>query len=190
MSAWDETINNVKVNRTGKQIVVYATTEYQAPQIGTIYPNEVFSVGNILNEEMALYSIRFRNSAGQKTTGVIFAGHNSENVSPDLNIQNYAQFRKRMPDGINYYGYTLRRSEEVYNGSATFLRLIGQGQKVLADSSKSGVTHPEWMRIKYVETNVGTDDFVEIKDGEYVYMDIGYDKGSTLTSNCSLIGSL
>lgn len=189
MASWDEIVYNVKVNRTGKQISVYESVAYGAPQIGTLYPDEVFSVANILNEEMGGYSIRFRGSDGKVKTGVIYSGANDENVSAALNIQNFAQFTKTI-NGTKYYGFTMRRKEEVYNGSAVYLRLIGPNMKVLCDSSKCGQTHPEWMRIKYVETNVGTGQFVEVKSGTYVYMDLGYTEGSMLPSNCSLIGSM
>lgn len=182
-------IYNVKVNRTGKIIPVYESTALGAPQIGSIYPNEVFTVETILDSERKMYSIRFRNSAGQMTVGVIYAGDNDENVAENLNIHHYAKFTEEI-EGKTYYGFEMRRYEEVYNGSAVYLRLIGQGLRVLTDSSKSGATRPHWIRIRYVETNVGTGKYVEVKPGQYVYMDLGYDKGSTFTSNCSLIGSL
>ena len=190
MSSFEEDIiYNVKVNRTGKIIPVYESTAYGAPQIGSLYTNEVFSVANILDSMRALYSIRFRNSAGQIKTGVIYSGDNDENVAANLNIHHYAKFTKVL-NGKTYYGFEMRRSEEVYNGSAVYLKFVRQGLRVLMDSSKSGLSRPYWIRIRYVETNVGTGQYVEIKEGEYVYMDLGYDKGSTLTSNCSLIGSL
>ena len=185
---YSDCIYKVKVNRTGAKIPVYESVAYGAPQIGTIYPNEVFSVANIANEELADYTIRFRNSAGKVTLGVIYAGHNDENVSASLNLHKYAMFTKTL-NGKTYYGFNLRRSKELYNGNASYIRTLNSGIRVLTEKSQCGVTHPEWMNISYYETSAGSGLYT-LANGGSAFLDVGFDKGSTFTSNCSLIGSM
>lgn len=190
MTDWaKDIIYNVKVNRTGKQIPVRESVAYNAPQVGLIYPNELFSVGNIANEELALYSIRFRNSAGNIASGVIYARNNDENVAEKLNIYNYALFTKVI-DGKTYYGFKMRRSEELYDGNAKKLSVVApSGRCILCERSTCGVNYPEWLAAQYLETKIDSGTYYRPTPGT-MFVDIGYDKGSTFTSNSSIRGSL
>lgn len=189
MADWKDIVYNVKVNHTGKQIPVMESIAFKAPQVGLIYPNELFSVGNIASEEMALYSIRFRNSAGKIASGVIYSGNNDENVSNKLNIYNYALFTKVI-DGKTYYGFKMRRSEELYDGNANKLSVVApSGRCILCERSTCGVTHPEWLAAQYLETKIDSGTYYKPASGT-MFVDVGYDKGSTFTSNSSIRGSL
>ncbi len=85
----------------------------------------------------------------------------------------------------------MRRNEELYNSAGTLLsKTAYKDRYILTEGSTSGQTHPEWLAVKYLETGVGTNQYSEIVTGGYAFVDLGYDKGSTMGSNFSLIGSI
>lgn len=46
------------------------------------------------------------------------------------------------------------------------------------------------LQVFYLGTGVGTGEYKEIIPGTYAFVDMGYDTGSMMSSNCSLIGSV
>lgn len=182
----------VKVNKTDKKISIFDAVGSTGNIIGTLYPNEVFTWINEWNgTEASGYpsqQILFRNSSGTISRGWIHIAQGEPGM--DKNICGLAKFTKII-NGKTYYGFEMRRSEELYNTSARMLNIsAGAGMRILCESSTSGATHPEWLAVHYIETGKGTGEYRQVVPQSYGFVDIGYDKGSTFTSNCSLIGSL
>lgn len=185
----------VKVNRSGSSCKVYATNA-GTEQSGTIGNNEMFtwtgewsggaSVGYYMQ------GVRFRNKAGKPASGWM-AGKQSESEFA-TNICALAKFKKVI-GGKTYYGFTMRRDEELYaatgaKGECVKLSKVAyQGRNILCASSTSGHSYPERLAVVYLETGIGTGNYVKI-DSRTTFVDLGYDQGSMFNKNCSLIGSI
>ena len=64
-------MGTVYVNATSDKIPVYSSNQYTT-QIGTLYPNEIFTVTHLFNEAYrGDCTIIFRNSSGLPDQGVI-----------------------------------------------------------------------------------------------------------------------
>lgn len=182
-------MGTVYVNRTGSNINVYEATDFKT-LIGTLYPNELFSLVRLDDSVGQGYcTIRFRNKYHLPATGIISAGRNDVNIAEANKLCKYAQFKKVI-NGITYYGFQMRRDEAVYNGGGAYVKQAVKGIKFLCKDSSTGDTHPDWKRFQYLETGVGTGVYTRVEGGENAYIDIGYNAGSTMTSNSSFIGSL
>jgi len=160
-------------------------------QIGTLYNNEVFTwTGSWNGNGWGYYvqSIAFRASDGTMKHGWI-TGAETDKVF-ETNICSLANFTKVI-DGVTYYGFKMRRNEELYNNKGEPLNKTAfKDRRILCKSSTAGATHHGWLSVIYLETGVGTDAYTEIVPGSNAFVDIGYDKGSTFNTNASLIGSL
>ena len=186
-------MGTVKVNRTGKKYNVYRTNGCTSDEIiGTIYNNEVFTWTGEWSGSGAsgfyVQSIVFRNSDGKKAGGWISGKKTDDIFKTDL-----ASMKAKMVtvNGKSYYAFKMRRNEELYNSEGKYLcRTAYKNRYILAEGSTSGKTHPEWLAVKYLETGVGTNEYDEIVTGGYAFVDLGYDKGSTMGSNFALIGSI
>lgn len=180
----------VKVNRSGKQIPIYADTAC-SNKIGTLYPNELFVWVNEWNGSAStgyyLQWIRFKNSAGVPTGGWIPLSQSESGM--DANICKFPQFTQ-VKNGTTYYAFKMRRDEELFDTSGNQIGIIETGRTIWCKSSTSGSKYPERLAVHYKDksTNVGV--MYEVVPGSYGFVDIGLDKGSTFTSNASLIGSL
>ena len=130
----------------------------------------------------------YRNSNGEKAGGWV-SGEQTDNIF----ATNLASMKAKMVtiNGKSYYAFKMRRNEELYNSAGTRLsKTAYKDRYILTEGSTSGQTHPEWLAVKYLETGVGTNQYSEIVTGGYAFVDLGYDKGSTMGSNFSLIGSI
>lgn len=181
----------VKINRTGTQVPIYHSNALTG-QVGTLYPNEMFTWLSEWSGSRAggfyAQSILFRNSSGTTESGWISATQSEPILAH--NICSLPKFTKSI-NGKTYYGFKMRRTEELYNSSARKLSFSATaGRHILCESSTSGATHPNWLAIRYLETGIGTNQYTEIVPGASAFVDLGYDKGSMFNSDCSLIGSL
>lgn len=181
----------VKVNRSGGNYNIYESNAYQAPQIGTLYNNEVFTWrgGDPANGTGGYYAwyIDFRSSSGEKKTGCIFC---LETDPVFTNIVNVAKFTKVI-NGETYYGFKMRRNEQLYNRFGTeLIQYAPKDRHILCKSSTSGESNTHYLQVFYLETGVGTGEYKEIIPGTYAFVDMGYDVGSMMNSNFSLIGSV
>lgn len=181
----------VKVNRSGAQHKIYESNA-ATTQIGILYNNEMFTWTGEWNGSGAsgyyIQSVLFRGSDGRIKRGWI-SGRQSESVFA-TNICSLANFTKVM-GGKTYYGFVMRRNEELYDKSGNKLSKIAyQGRRILCESSTGGTSHPEWLSVIYLESGVGTGVYEQIVSGTNAFIDLGYDKGSMFNSDCSLIGSL
>lgn len=183
----------VKVNRTSDKIKVYNSTALST-QIGTIYPNEVFTWVEEWNgtagSGFPLQRICFRDSNGNvQKNGWI--SYEQTDKCLETNLTKLAKFQKVI-NGTTYYGFKMRRTEELYDGSGNKLSTSAYiNRHILCKSSTSGQSHTDWLAVYYIESGVGTNVYNKIMSGNSAaFVDMGYDKGSTLTSNFSLIGSI
>ncbi len=182
----------VKVNRSGAQHAIYESNA-GTKQIGTLYNNEMFTWVEEWSGSSAsgyyIQAVIFRGSGGTKKSGWI-SGAQSAKVF-ETNIASLANFTKVM-NGKTYYGFKMRREEDLYdrNGNTISGKKAYKDRRILCESSTSGLNHPEWLAVKYLETGVGTGSYAEIVAGDNAFVDLGYDQGSMFNSNCSLIGSL
>ena len=182
----------VKVNRSGKTHKICLSNAMNADeQIGTLYNNEVFTwiepwSGN--GWGYAVQAIAFRASDGTIKKGWI-TGEETDKVFEN-NICSLAQFTKVI-NGKTYYGFTMRRDEELYDRNGKRLsKTASKDLRILCESSTAGSSHNEWLSVIYLESGVGTGVYNEIVSGSNAFVDLGYDKGSMFNSNASLIGSL
>ncbi len=180
----------VKVNRSGHNHMICLTDAMNPnEQIGTLYNNEVFTWVNASPGNgwgYSVHGIAFRASDGTMKHGWI----SETNGVLDTNICSLAKFTK-IVDGVTYYGFKLRRNEELYTSSG--VPLSYQAQKdlhVLCRSSTGGSTMHNLLSVYYIETGVGTNLYKHIIYGNNAFIDIGYDKGSMFNSNASLIGNM
>lgn len=96
-----------------------------------------------------------------------------------------------MIGGKTYYGFKMRREEELYDRNGNSLSKTAKKDRcILCESSTAGNSYPERLSVIYLETGVGTGAYQQIVSGTNAFIDLGYDKGSMFNSNCSLIGSL
>lgn len=182
-------MGTVYVNRTSDRIPIYSNNQYTT-QIGTLYPNEIFTLTYFFNEAFrADCSIVFRNSSGLPDTGIIDAGPGEKYITQDKKICGCALFTYPYK-GKTYYGFKLRRDEAVYDGSKNYLLTAKAGVRFLCLDSSSGDTDGKLKRFQLLETGVGTNNYYEVIEGRDAYIDIGYNAGSTMTTNASFIGSL
>ncbi|MDE7045703.1 MAG: hypothetical protein K2O97_11960 [Acetatifactor sp.] len=184
----------VKVNRSGKSHKVYLTNALKADeQIGTIYNNEMFTWVEPWNGNGWGYSaqlIWFRASDGTPKYGWISAAETDKVL--ETNICSLAMFTETI-NGKTYYGFKMRRNEELYDRDTGELiegRRAYKDRCILCESSTAGQSHPGWLSVIFLETGVGTGKYDRIVDGTNAFVDIGYDQGSTFNTNASLIGSL
>ena len=181
----------VKVNRTGKSFKVYKSNAGPADvTVGTIYNNEVFTwTGKDEGAESAGYyvqSICFRNKDGQKTSGWVMAAETDPQF--ETNLSEMAAKKVTM-NGQEYFAFKMFRDEELYYNDARPLgKKAYKGRYILSEGSTSGREHPEWLSVRYLETGEGTGEYDEIVPGTNAFVDLGYDQGSTMGYNFSLIG--
>ena len=181
----------VKVNRTNTRIPVYEGSNGSG-KIGTIYPNEVFTWIEEWNGSAAsgFYSQRicFRNSAGEVDWGWVLLSQNDDELATNICELPYSRVQD---GGVNYYCFKMRRTEELYDGNAQPLnKKAYAGRRILCKSSTSGAVNTNWLAVYKLETAVGSGDYDFINGGNVAFVDMGYDQGSTFTSDFSLIGSL
>ena len=181
----------VKVNRTGRSYGIYDTNA-MTNRIGTLYNNEVFVwTGEWPGSSASGYyvqSICFRGSDGTIKRGWV-GGEQSDPLFA-TNICSLANFT-RVINGVTYYGFRMRRDEELYDRDGNILiRNAAQHKRILCASSTGGDRHPEWLSVVYLESGIGTGNFEEIVSGSNAFVDIGFDTASMFDSDCSLIGSL
>ena len=181
----------VKVNRTNRQVKIYEAVD-MVKQIGTLYPNEVFTwveewAGSAASD-YGMQRICFRNRAGEAYWGWIPVNGNDAVIATNICSLPYC---KQVINGKTYYGLKMRRTEELYDGSANLIsKKAYAGRIILCDSSTSGRVNNHWLNCQYLETSAGSGRYAEIISGKDAFVDLGYDQGSTFTSNSSLIGSL
>ena len=180
----------VKINRSGKTVNVYNTTSLDSI-IGKIYPNEMFTW---VEEDRAgaavgygKQRIMFRNSQGEATHGWLNVSQSDACLA--TNLCELPKFTETI-NGKTYYGFELRRLEHIYDGNANYLGFVEPGATILCDSSACGATHHDWLNIDFVEEEKGTGRHVAANPNGQCFIDLGYNFGSTFTTNCSLIGSL
>ena len=182
-------MGTVYVNTTSDKIPIYSSNQYTT-QIGTLYPNEIFTLTHFFNEAYrGDCTIIFRNSSGLPDQGVIDSGPGDKYILQDKKICGYALFTKQY-NGKTYYGFKLRRDEAVYDGSKNYLFTAKAGLRFLCKDSSSGDTDGKLKRFQLLETGIGTNNYYEVIEGDSAYIDIGYNAGSTMTTNASFIGSL
>lgn len=181
----------VKVNRSGAAHKIYETTAAKN-QIGTLYNNEMFTwIEEWPGSDASGYymqKIAFRASDGTRKLGCIASAQTESVLS--TNICALASFTKVI-NGKTYYGFKMRRDEELYDRSGN--KLTGkayEGRNILCESSTGGQSNPGLLSVIYLETGVGTGKYNYIVSNSNAFVDLGYDKGSMFDSNCSLIGSL
>lgn len=181
----------VKVNRTNRQVKIYEAVD-ATKQIGTLYPNEMFTwieewTGSAASDYY-MQRICFRNKAGEPYWGWVALAQNENVLATNICALPYC---KKVINGKTYYGFKMRRTEELYDGSANLIsKKAYAGRILLCESSTSGKVNTHWLACQYLETAVGSDRYAEIISGKDAFVDLGYDQGSTFTTNCSLIGSL
>mgnify|MGYP003308442258 CR=1 FL=1 len=184
----------VKVNRTGQTANVYLSNACNSNEIiGTIYNNEVFTWREEWSgsgaSEYSVQLITFRNSAGQKASGWI-AGAQSEPIFQT----NLSALRAKTVtlNGETYYAFKMRRDEELFDNQGNQLqnKKAYKDRYILTKGSTSGASNPHLLSVWYLETGVGTGVYSPIVSGTNAFVDLGYDKGSTMGSNFSLIGSI
>lgn len=181
----------VKVNRSGAKHKIYESNA-ATKEIGTLYNNEMFTWVEEWSGSSAsgyyIQAIKFRGSDGKAKGGWI-AGAQTSKVFEN-NIASLANFTKVI-DGKTYYGFKMRREEELYDREKNELyKKAYKDRKILCESSTAGKSEHGWLSVKYLETGIGTNEYTEIVSGDNAFVDLGYDKGSMFNSNCSLIGSL
>ena len=105
------------------------------------------------------------------------------------NLCNLAMVTKVI-NGTSYYGFKMRRNEELYDRNGNSISsFTPKGRCILCKSSTAGQEHPEWWSVYYLESGKNTDLYIELVPDSNAFVDLGYDKGSTLNSDTSLIGS-
>ncbi len=183
----------VKVNRTGTAVSVYLTNACNPSDvIGTIYHNEVFTWTGEWSGSSAsgfyVQGIRFRNSSGIAASGWI----PGMQTAPIFSTNIAALRAKTVTIGSEtYYAFKMRRNANLYNNSGVYLGKIAYKDRyILTKGSTAGVTHPEWLSVWYLETGVGTNTYNQIVSGTNAFVDMGYNIGSTMGSDFTLIGSI
>ncbi len=181
----------VKVNRSGRNYNVYASNEYGAEKIGTIYSNEVFTWRSAFpgNGEGGYYAweIEFQSTKGYKERGIIYC---LENEPVFTNITAVAKFTKVI-NGVTYYAFKMRRNAQLFNGNGQYLEKDAMKDRhILCKSSTSGQTNGDYLQVFYLESGVGTGVYNEILPGTYAFVDMDYGSGTMMNSNFNLIGSI
>ncbi len=181
----------VKVNRTDTRINIYDDITFQR-KIGTIYPNEVFTwISQAEGQASVGYyaqNICFRNSAGKVSRGWIAYSQNDDELATNICE---LSLPKVTVNGESYFCFKMRRNEELYDGNANRLsKTAYMGRRILCKSSTSGAANTHWLAVYKLETGVGTGVYTDINSGNAGFVDMGYDQGSTFTTDFSLIGSL
>lgn len=180
----------VKVNRTGKSYKVYLTNATNPNEvIGTIYNNEVFTWTGGWAGSNTVQGICFRNSAGKVAYGWVI-GYDTE-AQFATNLHQMAA-KTVVQNGKTYYAFKMRRDEELYDGGGNGIsKKALKDRYILSEGSSSGASHADWLAVRYLETGVGTGKYDPIMDGVAVaFVDMGFDKGSTMGKDFSLIGSI
>lgn len=183
----------VKVNRSGVNHKIYETNG-ALKQIGTLYNNEVFTWtqewAGSSSSGFYIQGIIFRGSDGKQKGGWV-SGRQSDSVFA-TNICTLAKFTKVI-NGKTYYGFEMRRDEELYDNTPeakSLNKVASKGRHILCESSTGGYQYPGRLAVVYLETGIATNKYEEIVKGTHAFVDIGYDQGSMFTSNSSLIGCL
>ena len=181
----------VKVNRTGASFSVYETNAC-TNVIGTIYHNEVFTWVQEWSGSSAsgfyVQWIKFRKSNG--TVGYGWVPGTQTDPKFQTNITNLP-YQTVTVGGVSYYAFKMRRDANLYNSSGNSVGLIAyQNRRILCKTSTSGSSHPEWLTVYKLENGVGTGNYYDIVSGGVAFVDMGYNIGSTMGSDFTLIGSI
>lgn len=173
------------INMSGKAFSVYK--EWPRPsnptKIGTIYAREAFVFNS--NTEDGSAEIWFRNSSGKLVQGYVYDWTGSE-LTECIDYP----YRTETINGIKYYIFKFRRSEEVYTASGDPWGSVASGMEVACKSAIMGESHPDWKSIYYVKSSK-TGKWVPIVEGDDTvngFVDVGLNQGST-PSTISMYGT-
>lgn len=188
------------VNRSGSNIPVYETlvhsevhvggTTAGGTKIGTIYPNEFYTI--IPNDSMYItsYKIIFRDPKGNQKFGYI-------ETNPAITFDDYewAQYQepyqyynsdgktlvsaaKETIDKKSYYIFTVHDSPRIYrDSSGTYKGTIPVGAQLATNSSTTGQTYGGYMVFNKKKISSGSWQDL-ISGSSYGFVDLGLDVGS------------
>ena len=181
----------VKVNRTGSSFSVYGTNAC-TNVIGTIYNNEVFTWVQEWSGSSAsgfyVQDIVFRKSNGTFGHGWVPGMQTDPKFQTNITSLPYQTVTD---GGISYYAFKMRRDANLYDSSANNLGLKAyKDRRILCKTSTAGSSHPEWLSVYKLENGIGTGSYYNINGGSVAFVDMGYNIGSTMGSDFSLIGSI
>jgi hypothetical protein len=156
------------INKSGKTIEVRESNAYGAKKIGTLYHNECFAVTDARDIQGSPGSqylwIYFKSTSGMKH-GVISVGTANQAYS----FLNYS-FGNVTVNGSTFKSFKTRKALGYYDASGKLKGTCVKGARVLTNDTTPGSSNPELMCARYVETGVGTNQWIPIsgdknKDG-------------------------
>lgn len=174
------------VNRSATNIPIYSSADHST-QVGTIYPNEMYSVSPIPNHTAHMMAT-FRNSNNVKATGYI-QREAWEASDPPAWIAQQADFHlwnsngsslvaseSVTMEGKTYKIFTIKHTLHFYIGG-TWTGDLAAGTRIAMDSSTVGQAHPDRINVDYVEDKSGATPKWAAKSDFWV--DLGFNIGST-----------
>ena len=193
------------VNRSSTNIPVYSelvrSTYYTGgvtaggDKIGTIYPNEFYTIIPNDSRNITSHEIIFRNSDGAEVHGYI---ETSEEYQAGVDTE-FAWVQYQEPyhyynsdgstlvaaatekiNGITHYIYTVDGSERTYRDKkGTYKGKLAVGTKLAARGSTTGQTYGGYM-VFYKKKDPGVHSWQDLIPGEtYGFVDLGLSVGST-----------
>lgn len=189
------------INRSGSIIPVYGSLgsyvgHYGAggEQIGSIYPNEMFTTQMGASYSQPYYTIRFRNRNGATATGYIETLPNgyTHDEAPWVPYQEpYHYYNSNgsalvssasvTTGGKTYRKFTLTKSLRCIDRNGANAKYLPAGTLLLTDESTVGQSNPSYMIFKKCNTS-GVDNGVwsDLYNDSYGYgfVDLGFVHGS------------
>ena len=156
--------NRAYVNCSSSQIPIYNDSA-KTEQIGTIYPNEMYCTYTAegVNPNYWMMPVVFRNSNGQKVTGMIQRAALPYSTEPAYLAQQVYFHRRNsngttlvnaqattFPDGNPYMIFTVKKTVSMYEGT-NYVRNLPVGTRIALDSSTVGQEYPHRISIDYIE---------------------------------------
>ncbi len=188
------------VNRSGSKIPVYEKTVRSSyhtgsltaggEQIGTIYPNEFYTIIPQDSPYITCYQIIFRNPKGVQTKGYI-------ETSPGYTLDDYTWAQYQEPyhyynsngstlvkaaretiGSTNYYVFTVYGTARTYrNPAGTVQGSLPVGTKLATASSTTGQTYGGYMLFNKKKLPGGSWQNL-VSGGTYGFVHLGLDSGS------------
>lgn len=165
------------VNKSGKAVTVYASSDETSKKIGKINNREAFGYNRDMGGDDVFCNIVFRNSSGNLEYGYI--------ISPPEGCLTFCTAYPSGTEkigGTKYYTFKFRKSAKVYTAAGKSWGGVAEDCRVACLTAMSGSSHPEWKGINYVESSNGK--WVKVTgDGyEYGFVDTGLSKGSSYSA--------
>ena len=191
--------NAAYVNRSGTSIPVYSKLVSSqihvgghtagGTQIGTIYPNEFYTVVPNSSSYITHFKIYFRNSSGVQTTGYI-------ETSKGTTLGDYAWSAYQEPyhyynsngstlvsastetiGGKRYYVFTVNKAVAYKDKDGNNKGTLSAGTKLATDCSTTGETYGGYMLFKKKKLS-GSSSWSDLIQSTYGFVNLGLSIGS------------